>query len=60
MDRNNIRFRVINGEVESPATDQENNYREDVNVSSTSKVADDEDVLGPVHTIPFLNKNGSV
>ena len=45
MDRNSIRFRDIDGEVGTPATEPDNSYREEDNVSLASKLVDDEDVL---------------
>ena len=52
MDRNSIRFRSIDGEVESPATEPDKNYREEDNVSLVSKLVDDEDVLNPRRRTP--------
>ena len=45
MDRNSIRFRDIDGEVGTPATEPDNSYREEDNVSLASKLVDEEDVL---------------
>ena len=45
MDRNSVRFRDIDGEVGTPATEPDNSYREEDNVSLASKLVDDEDVL---------------
>ena len=45
MDRNSIRFRDIDGEVGTHATEPDNSYREEDNVSLASKLVDDEDVL---------------
>ena len=44
MDRNSIGFRNIDGEVETLATEPDNNYREENSVSSAGKFVDD-DVL---------------
>ena len=52
MDRNSIRFRSIDGEVETPATELDKNYREEDNVSLVSKLVDDEDVLNPRRRTP--------
>ena len=56
MDRNSIRCRSTDGEVETPATEPDKNYREEDNVSLASKVVDDEDVLNPRgHLLIVLN-----
>ena len=52
MDRNSIRFRSIDGEVETPATEPDKNYREEDNVSLVSKLVDDEVVLNPRRRTP--------
>ena len=52
MDRHSIRFRSIDGEVETHATEPDKNYWEEDNVSLASKLVDDEDVLNPRRRTP--------
>ena len=45
MDRKSIRFRSIDGKVETPVTEPDNNNRDEDNISLASKLVDDKDAL---------------